>query len=75
MEGIPVDHLSILPFVKKDRRHNAKPDTAALFESGNSSLSRLIDSLFFILFNNLSILLTVAILLMLCISIVVLVLF
>ena len=37
-EGIPVDHLDISKHVPRDRRHQSKPDTAALFNSLTSPI-------------------------------------
>ena len=42
-EGIPVDHLDIRKHVPRDRRHQSKPDTAALFNKSNpNSVSKVI---------------------------------
>ena len=34
-KGFVVDELTILPYIKKDQRHNSKPDTGALFKKSN----------------------------------------
>ena len=34
-EGIPVDHFEICQRIPRDRRHQSKPDTAALFKTSN----------------------------------------
>ncbi|XP_064406005.1 olefin beta-lactone synthetase-like [Halichondria panicea] len=42
-EGIPVDHLSIRKSLPRDRRHQSKPNTAALFNKSNpNSFSKII---------------------------------
>ncbi len=42
-EGIPVDHLSIRKSIPRDRRHQSKPNTAALFNKSNpNSASKII---------------------------------
>ena len=32
-EGIPVDELRVVAYIKRDQRHASKPDTAALFKT------------------------------------------
>lgn len=48
-QGIPVDALVIKPFIKKDHRHDSKPNTASLFQS---STPRNVDTIKFLLIGN-----------------------
>ena len=38
-KGFVVDELRIVPHIKKDQRHNSKPDTGALFKKSSIAAS------------------------------------